>query len=685
MLLLYKAQLMPNSRQLEMLDTLQQVLQLSLQRGDLATYYDAASVLIYIYMCGNNMKELVRMSNGLEEKRVNVPEKLENTLTILDMVRSIGQDRFTDAEAQSEGMLFTQLPEDSQWLYLILSCIIYCCLGKLDHATHCMEVALELNKFKNIEPSTGFILMFLSLSQLLKNEKASLSAHTAKVISIGEKYEYEYLTAHGYRLTAYEKYLSFDRGAADAMLSQSTFHFLCINNKAMVAACKLLQSLWSIQPDGPAPDIEAGMKEIDLIREHWPGLLIFEAAQSILGAIAREAGDFSFAEHCLLSSIESAKEKKGQQTLCGAYFHLARLYFSAGDAEQGHCSLRQALELAAGGRYFMFWDIHIPTLTEMALRGIRYGYSAAYAEELLLRFYNTNTAKYLSEKIKTMDENRIQSFVDEFVYAYNRDHQGPTYFVQASLFGNPEISVNGIRIPETEWKTKKVKAFMEYLLLRSGSVVSKEVLAEILWPDTDSKSSTASQRTALYHLRKTLSGYQVETAGANAFIQETPEGLIIRKNSSLELDLHEFLHLYEEWAGMVKHESQDENKLAEILKRMVQIYKGDLLEGNDFGDQLLHERERLRSIFLEACQRLSSFFISNGEFSQAEDILRRAFALEPYDENLCLELLKLYRMQGRKSKAVKLYYSFKERLEQELGIMVDKRLTDMIRMPQIQE
>jgi hypothetical protein len=76
-LLLYKAQLMPNSRQLEMLDTLQQVLQLSLQRGDLATYYDAASVLIYIYMCGNNMKELVRMSNGLEEKRVNVLKSLK--------------------------------------------------------------------------------------------------------------------------------------------------------------------------------------------------------------------------------------------------------------------------------------------------------------------------------------------------------------------------------------------------------------------------------------------------------------------------------------------------------------------------------------------------------------------------------------------------------------------------------
>ncbi len=103
---------------------------------------------------------------------------------------------------------------------------------------------------------------------------------------------------------------------------------------------------------------------------------------------------------------------------------------------------------------------------------------------------------------------------------------------------------------------------------------------------------------------------------------------------------------------------------------MLSIYKGDLMEGSDYGDLIFHERERLKSIFMEACQKLSSIYIKRGELRQAEEILRRASAAEPYNEKLCLELLKLYMFQGRRSKAVKLYYSFKKRLKQELDICV---------------
>ncbi|HYE68464.1 MAG TPA: hypothetical protein VEA58_07630, partial [Anaerovoracaceae bacterium] len=408
-LLLYKAQLMPNNRQPEMLDTLEEVLHLSITRGDLATYYDAATVMIYIFMCGNNMKGLVQMTDGLSEKRTDVSPELANTLIILDMVRSIGQDRFTVAEAQSESVLSAALPEDSKWLYLILSCINYSCLGKLDQATRCMETALELNKFNNIEPSTGFILMFLSTSLMMRNERESLPAHIAKVLAVGKKYDYEYLSAHGYRLSAFDKYLSFERVAAISMLDQATFHFLRINNKAMAASCRLLRSLWSIQPNGPVPDLAEGKKELELIRELCPGLLTDEVAQSILGAIARESGEYPFAESCLLLSIKTAKEKKGQPALCGACFHLARLYFTTGDTEQGHGILKQALELAAGSRFFMFWDIHIPTLADMALRGIRYGYCTDYAAELLHKFFRPKTVNYLCEKVKTMDERWITS------------------------------------------------------------------------------------------------------------------------------------------------------------------------------------------------------------------------------------------------------------------------------------
>ena len=72
------------------------------------------------------------------------------------------------------------------------SCIVYYCLGKLDEAQQCMETALTLNKFKNIEPSQGFILLFLATVLSLKNEKEHLPSHLAEVIAIGEKYDYEY-------------------------------------------------------------------------------------------------------------------------------------------------------------------------------------------------------------------------------------------------------------------------------------------------------------------------------------------------------------------------------------------------------------------------------------------------------------------------------------------------------------
>lgn len=676
-LLLFKAQLMPNSRQPEIVDTLKKVLKLSLQDNNLAIYYDAASVLIYILMCGNNMKGLLEMTEDNPRQPQNVSQPLKYSLAILDIVRFIAEEQFQAAEEQSESIIYALLPEDNQWLYLILSCIIYYCMGKLDNAERCMRTALILDSFKNIEPSRGFILLFLSIVQTLKNERECLPSQLEEVIAIGAKYDYDYLSAHGKRLSAFSEYLSFNAEAAAKMLDQAVFHFLRINNKAMAAACRLLRCLWAMRP-GAAPGLDEACKDIELIRKECPGMMVYESSLSVLGAIAREAGDFGLSERCLLSAIEAAKAKKGNQVLCGSYFHIARLYYANGQTEQAHRYLRLAMDMASSSRYFMFWDIHIPTAVEISLRSIRYGYCPGFAEELLGRFYGNNIVKYLAEKAKSIDESRITAFVDEFVHTYRADCTEGLYLVKAVLFGKPEISVNGVKIPDTEWKTKKVKGFLEYLLLKSGTTISKEYLAELFWPDADSKSSIASQRTALYYLRKTLQKYNADVSGNPAFIYESPEGLQIRKNAALELDIHEFLQLNRELSDPARYAELPEQKRTQALERMVSLYRGDLMEGSDYADLILHERERLKSIFIDACQRLSLIYISQEKHQQAENILRQALTAEPYNESICLELLKLYMSQGRKSKAVRLYYSFKARLEQELDIEIDRSLTDAV-------
>jgi ATP/maltotriose-dependent transcriptional regulator MalT len=683
-LLMYKAQLMPNSRQPEMVDPLKKVIRQSLLDNNLEVYFNVATVLIYILICNNDMKGLLEMTPDISNQLQNASEELRNTFVILDIVRSIGEERFSVAELQSESILYNRLPEDSQWLYLILSCIVYICLGKLDPAERCMKKALILHNFKGIEPARGFILLFLATTLSLKNEKEYLPSHIAEILAIGKKYDYEYLSANGRRLAAFERYLSLDIEVSLEMLDYSVFHYHQISNKVMAAACRLLRRLWTIQNNSPVQFLDEARKDFAIISKSCPGIMVYETSQSILGAIARESGDFLLSERCLLSSIKASKAKKGYQVLCGSYLHIARLYYANGDMQQGHCYLKQAMELAASNKYYMFWDIHIPTLVEMMLRSIRYGYFASHAEELLSKSYSNKTVMYLSEKIKSIDESLITSFVYDFVSTYKENKPLQLYFVKASLFGMPEILVNGIKIPDTEWKTKKVKNFMEYLLLNSGNTVSKEALTEILWPSADSKSAVASQRTALYYLRKILSKYNAEITGSNAFIYETLEGLQIRKNDALELDIHEFLRLYNQLSQFKKHTLQIELSQADILKKMVDLYKGDLMEGSDYGDLIFYERERFKSIFMEACQKLSSIYIMHGELREAEEILRRALAAEPYNENLCLELLKLYMLQGRRSKAVKFYYSFKKHIEQELDIKIDKRLTEAIQSPRFE-
>lgn len=683
-LLMYKAQLMPNSRQLEMVQPLQRVIRQALLDNNLEVYFNVATVLIYILICNNDMEGLLEMTPDISEQLQAASERQKNTFVILDMVRSIGEERFSIAEVQSESILYNQLPEDSQWLYLILSCIIYYCLGKLDHAENCMKKALILHHFKRIEPARGFILLFLATVLSLKNEKERIPAYIAEILAIGKKYDYDYLSANGRRLTAYERYLSLDVEASVEALDYSIFHYHQISNKAMAASCRLLNRLWTLRVSSPIQSLDEARRDFEIIKKSHPGLMVYETSQSMLGAIARESGDFVLAERCLLSSIKAAKAKKGYQVLCGSYLHIARLYFVCGDFEKGHCYLKQAMETAADNKYYMFWDIHIPTLVEMLLRSIKYGYSVAFAEELLNRFYNAKTVAYLSERIKSIDESLISTFVDDFIITYIGDKPQQLYFVKASLFGKPEILINGIKIPDTEWKTKKVKNFLEYLLLNSGSTISKEVLAEILWPETDSKSAIASQRTALYYLRKILSKYHAEVTGNNAFIYETLEGLQIRKNDALELDLLEFLRLYDDLLLFSNQSYQSEQRQMVTLTRMIELYKGDLMEGSDYGDLIFYERERFKSIFMEACQRLSSLCIKRSELLRAEEILRRALAAEPYNENICLELLNLYMLQGRRSKAIKFYYSFKKQLEQELDIKIDKRLSEAIQRTKLQ-
>ena len=351
--------------------------------------------MIYILMCSNDMKGLREIATGLPWQLENTSQELKNTLLILDMVRSIGEEQFGQGETQSETLLYDHLPEDSKWLYLILACIIYHCLGKLDRAEHCMQTALLLDNFKNIEPARGFVLLFLATTWSLKNEKERLTSALSEITAIGEKYDYDYLSANGRRLAAFERYLSFDMEGSVEMLDYAIFHYRRMNNNAMVASTMLLKRLWSIRPANTG-NLEEARLEMAMLRKAKPGLMVMRLL-SILGAIARGRGIFP-GRTLLAPGDAVGKVKKGSQVLCGPVSIFGRHIMSK-EIGKGHY-LQQAMELASENRYLCFGISIFPTLN--VAPGMRYGYCVGFAEELLSKFYDSGTITYLAKIVKTM-------------------------------------------------------------------------------------------------------------------------------------------------------------------------------------------------------------------------------------------------------------------------------------------
>lgn len=674
-LLIFKGLLMPHLKSREAENLLFRALQMARDKDDPVLMFRAATSLVFIYFYTNNMPAMVRLIETIPQRNRAAMGPPGGAPLLLEIMLSIGTGSFAAGLETAAEVDYSSLIAEDQWLCRAYCCVLAFCLGSLEDAEKYILSTLQLSCVREIEPAKATALYLLGTVLILKSDKDNLLPHLAELTAIGTKYGFDYHLAGSKRLAAFERYLSFDLLSALALLDEAVSLYQGFGNRAMALSTRLLRTLWALEPGTKEwTCLDQAKLDAEAIEKMKPGLMLSEIARSLLGAIARETGHPGLAETCLLSSIRSAQKKGAKQVLCGACFHLAKLYFTKGDSDQGRLILNQAMDLAAGNRYFMFWDIHLPTLLQMLLLGLQYCSAGGFASEALENYFGRGAAFYLREKIKNLDHRAVISFADAFISAHRREPGKKYYLVRAALFGKPEITVNGVKIADSEWKTRKNKGLLEYLLLNSGETVSRETLINIFWPQADRESAQVSLRTALYGLRKTLDRYNVELAGDSAFILENPEGLQINKNAALEVDIDHFLEYHRQYCAGMKQGDALETASREALENIISLYRGELMESRDYGDLLFFEREKCKSIFEKACVDLSAIYLRQKEPDRAEEVLIRAFRAEPYSESVCLKLLQLYMARGMRNKAAKLYNTFKVRVKDELDLEVDPRL-----------
>ncbi len=166
--------------------------------------------------------------------------------------------------------------------------------------------------------------------------------------------------------------------------------------------------------------------------------------------------------------------------------------------------------------------------------------------------------------------------------------------LEIHLLGSPEFRRGTCLLPSLP--TRKTQSLLVYLVLRRDRSRSRDELATLFWGEQSDVRARRSLATALWSIRRLLVD-DVYLLTDSTSIQFNPA-------SPFWLDVAEF----ERYLTA----SRDEKHAADCLRKAVDLYRGDLLEGL-YDDWCIEERCRLEASYLDALTRLVAWCETQGD------------------------------------------------------------------------
>jgi len=196
---------------------------------------------------------------------------------------------------------------------------------------------------------------------------------------------------------------------------------------------------------------------------------------------------------------------------------------------------------------------------------------------------------------------------------------------------------------------RKSRALLFYLA--AAGARTREHLLVTFWPDLERASAQQSLRSTLYGLRKDLGDV----------LQADPERVAL--SPDVQVDLQGF-----------EQAVTAQEPTIEMLTRALSLYRGEFLadfylpDSNAFEDWLSLERERCHRLAVRGWVALSALYEEAGEFRAALDALDRALSLDPLQEDLQREAIRMAYLSGDRPGAIRRYDQLRRMLDEEMGV-----------------
>ena len=233
--------------------------------------------------------------------------------------------------------------------------------------------------------------------------------------------------------------------------------------------------------------------------------------------------------------------------------------------------------------------------------------------------------------------------------------------LQVHCFGRFEVIRDGR--PVQRWRRGKAKTLLKYLIVRRQPI-PRDILLDLLWPDTDPQVAVNGLRVALHALRQDLGPCAADGREVGDYVIFDGGNYLLNPEARLWVDAEEFAGHFR--AG---RQLERQQQLAEAMRRYEQaeaVYRDDYLVEDLYEDWTLVRREELKDQYLMVLTKLADHCIQHGDVEGCIVRCHRILQKDACREDAYQRLIRCYLQLGQRSQALHWYDLCVRTLRQEL-------------------
>ncbi|CAN5475762.1 hypothetical protein BH23ACT9_BH23ACT9_02250 [soil metagenome] len=227
--------------------------------------------------------------------------------------------------------------------------------------------------------------------------------------------------------------------------------------------------------------------------------------------------------------------------------------------------------------------------------------------------------------------------------------------IQVRTLGRFDITVDGTAVTASAWQSRKARTVLQVLASRRGQPISRDQLADLVWPGVETAKVRNRLNVALSTIRRLLVGPERSTADAPLRADARSVALDL---DGVALDLEDFMVLA---ARALEASGSDREGL---LLRAEAAYTGDFLVEDPYADWAAPIRDEARHTYVAVAHRLAEVHRTAGEPLRAAALIRRVLQHDGSDARAHEVLVDLLGEAGRHTDARLAYEAY-------VDVMVD--------------